>query len=110
MPDNEKPPENQRKTIAVSSIGMSVNDNFAQVTFGLELLGKGPPGSETIQEEVCLVMTPRTMKVFSAVLANSIATLEKLIGEIPIAASKLKELQDPSQIRVQTVQPLPKQT
>jgi hypothetical protein len=59
-----------------------MNDNFAQVTFGIELLGGGDPAQDPVQEEVCLAMTPRTLKVVAYTLNAAVAAFEKVAGEI----------------------------
>ena len=71
------------RTIAVSAIGASANDNLVQIVFGLEV-PDSVTREEVIMEEVRLVMTPRTLKTVQVTLTNLVNGLESALGEIQI--------------------------
>lgn len=71
------------RTVVVSAVSGGANDNLAQVVLGIELMD--PELQEDfIQEEVRLVMTPRTLKMFNRVLTNLVTAVESDLGEISI--------------------------
>lgn len=106
QPPNKKRRTEQSKefrTIAVSAVGLSMNDNLAHVTLGLELQS-GDPDEEFIQDEVRAVMTPRTLKVLAISFTNAVAAFEAAQGsEIQLAPGKEAELK--ARMVVRTKQP-----
>jgi hypothetical protein len=71
------------RTVVVSSIGASGSDNLVYIMCGLEI--SDPDSNEDILlEEVRLVMTPRTLKLYQVTLTNILNALEGAMGELPV--------------------------
>jgi hypothetical protein len=92
------------KTIFSNGIRMRVGDNDAGITFLIETDDEN--GTLIFEDQVQILMTPKTLKVLQMVLSHSISELERIIGPITLAPEKQAEIErnlaNSSAKRVQT--------
>ncbi len=93
------------RTVAISTISVTANDNFIYVTFGLEL--PQHDGSIHNMEEVRLVMTARSLKINAQVLNNTVNAIEAVAGPISLPAGKAEELQSKITTNIPSTQAAP---
>lgn len=78
------------RTVYVNAFRMRFKDN--DVTLSLAAEVDDPEGNEIIQDEVRVIMTPRTAKVLLLSLSNIIAKFEETLGPIQLPAGKEEEI------------------
>ncbi len=71
--------------VFVNAFAVRLGDNDVTLTLGMH--EGGDP--EDMLEEMAVVMTPRTLKIFLNNLDNALKALESEIGEIPVPPGKL---------------------
>ena len=71
--------------VFVNAFGMRFGENDITLILGIDEGGK----PEDMLQEVAVVMTPRTLKIFSNNLDNALKALESQMGEIPVPPGKL---------------------
>jgi hypothetical protein len=78
------------QVVASDAFALKMNDNMAQVIFGIEQPGEVP---QTVFDQFGVAMTPKSLKLFSYALAKLVEAFEKQNGAIPVSAEKLEAVQ-----------------
>lgn len=91
-PPKDWPKSPQFRTVYTNAITLQFTDHEALLGFGLNV--KNQKGEDDITEEVRVVLTPKTAKLLSHILTNTIAAIEKTTGSIIPTTEKIAEIDE----------------
>ena len=98
-PASQKARSKDFRTIAADAFGVRASDNLIQLMLSLET-GDFQTGDVVYQEEALLLLTPRSLKVLSIVLANTLRILETVQGPILLPEGKEEELNKAAEMAI----------
>lgn len=78
------------RAVPADAFSMRLNDNMAQLIFGMEI-GPGSVDKE-ILENTMVGLTPRSLKVLGMIITQAVASFESVSGPIPLPPGKVEEL------------------
>jgi hypothetical protein len=90
MANQSKNQSKEFRRVFANAFVIGFGDNDTGITFGFH---QPPEPAATMQEEVMVVMTPRTMKLLAANLGAMIKQWENIFGEIPVPTEKLQDFE-----------------
>ena len=79
------------RTVFANGLRFRIGDNDAGMTFLIET--DDETGNIVHEDQVQVVMTPRSLKVLQVVISHGLIELERLIGPIDLGAEKNTELE-----------------
>src|SRR4051812_35086045 len=75
--------------VFASTFGARASDNDIAVVVGID---EGDTPGEIIEEQVGIIMTPRSAKLLHHILGQVLDRIEKATGDISIAPDKLEQI------------------
>ncbi|MEA2907207.1 MAG: hypothetical protein QOI12_4594 [Alphaproteobacteria bacterium] len=98
MSTNDKPDGHGKRIVRskyygqfiATNFGLRINDNLCELGFAYET---SEAEQEILLEQGAAVLTPRSLKTLSLLLASAISAFEEANGEIKVAPGKLAQLQ-----------------
>jgi hypothetical protein len=80
------------RTVYSNGSRFRIGDNDASMTFLIET--DDETGSMIHEDQVQVIMTPRSLKVLHMVITHGLTQLEQLMGPIDLGAEKIAEIQN----------------
>jgi hypothetical protein len=90
MADKKTERGNDFRVVGADAFSMRMNDNTAQIIFGLEV---GVKPDEYILENTLVALSPRSLKVLGLIITQAITSFEGVNGPIPLPPGKMEELE-----------------
>jgi hypothetical protein len=79
------------RTVFANGVRFRVGDNDAAMTFLIET--DDETGTVVHEDQVQVIVTPKTLKVLHMVMTHGISELERLMGPIDLGAEKISEIE-----------------